>query len=117
MKLTIGIVFLGIACSAFGQTANIIESTRTKLNTVEQQKSADLNAVLPGVQRSSAKPSAVKMGNPVHNAVPATSKPVVANDPQKPKTGTSTPTVAKSATTPVKSAPKSTLAKAVEAKT
>jgi Tfp pilus assembly protein PilP len=57
MKLTIGIIVLSIAGSAFGQMPNVIDNTRAKLNGAAQQKGADLNAVVPGVQQSSAKPS------------------------------------------------------------
>jgi Tfp pilus assembly protein PilP len=117
MKLKIGIMVLVIASTAFGQTSNVIESTRTKLHTVEQQKGADLNAVTPGVQATSAKPSpsGAKASTAVTNVAPI-SKGAIATQLQKPKVA-STPTVSKAVTTPVKPVSKSTSAKAAEAKT
>jgi hypothetical protein len=86
MKLTIGMIVLSIASSAVGQMPNVIDNTRAKLNVVEQQKGADLNAVSPGVQNS-AKPSPVTSRVPVHPATPV----AVAKTPQVPASGTAAP--------------------------
>lgn len=70
MKLTIGMIVLSIASSAVGQVPNVIDHTRTKLNAVEQQKGADLNAALPGLQNSAKpSPSTVTTGGPAHPAM------------------------------------------------
>jgi Tfp pilus assembly protein PilP len=79
MKLTIGIIVLSIAGSAMGQMPAVIDNTRNKLNAVEQQKGADLNAVSPGVQRSSVKPTS---GPTISGAAPTgTLKPVAQKAP------------------------------------
>jgi Tfp pilus assembly protein PilP len=114
--LTIGIVVLSIAGTAVGQMPNIIENTRTKLNTVEQQKGADLNAALPGAQRTSAKPSpiAAKPSGTAPNASPASAKPGQTIESQKSKTAANNTAASKSTTKPIS---KVTEAKTVKAKT
>ncbi len=108
LTLTIGIVVLSIARNAVAQTPNVIESTRAKLNTVEQQKGADLNAALPGVQRTSAKPSpsSVKATGTAANMVPVASKPAVASGPSKAGASNSGNAISSSTTNTAKATPK-----------
>jgi Tfp pilus assembly protein PilP len=83
--LSIGIVVLCIAGTCVAQMPNVIESTRAKLNTAAEQKGSDLNAALPGAQRTSAKPSpsSVKTTGAAAKVAPAVSKPAVASGPTK----------------------------------
>jgi Tfp pilus assembly protein PilP len=104
MKLTIAMFVLSIASSAVGQMPSVIDNTRAKLNAVEQQKGADLNAASPGVQNS-AKPSpgTVTTRGPVHPATQVS----VAQKPQVPASATtpaarSTTIVVKTKTKPAK---------------
>jgi Tfp pilus assembly protein PilP len=108
LTLTIGIVVLSIAGNVVAQTPNVIESTRAKLNTVEQQKGADLNAALPGVQRTSAKPSpsSVKATGTTANVAPGASKPVVASGPSKAGASNSGAAISSSTTNTAKATPK-----------
>jgi Tfp pilus assembly protein PilP len=108
LTLTIGIVVLSIAGNVVAQTPNVIESTRAKLNTVEQQKGADLNAALPGVQRTSAKPSpsSVKATGTTANVAPVASKPVVASGPSKAGASNSGAAISSSTTNTAKATPK-----------
>jgi Tfp pilus assembly protein PilP len=108
LTLTIGIVVLSIAGNAVAQTPNVIESTRAKLNTVEQQKGADLNAALPGVQRTSAKPSpsSVKATGTAANVVPVASKPAAASGPSKAGASNSGAAISSSTTNTAKATPK-----------
>jgi len=55
MKLAIGILILGMGLGTAGaQNLSIIDSTKAKLNTVQQQKTADSNAALAASQGQSA---------------------------------------------------------------
>src|SRR5258708_6314106 len=59
MKLTIGILVLGMAAgTAWGQNPDVIENTRNTLKAVEQKKAMDSNAALSASQGQPAKPSA-----------------------------------------------------------
>jgi hypothetical protein len=96
---------------------NIIESTRAKLNTAAEQKGTDLNAVLPGAQRTSAKPSPIAAKSSVlPNASPAMGKTVVSNESDKSKVGASKALAPKSAMTATKSVSKVAEAKTTKAK-
>jgi len=75
MKLATGILVLGIGLgTAWGQNPSIIDSTKAKLNTVQQQKTADSNAALAAAQgqSTSAPASNAKSGATV--AKPAAAK-------------------------------------------
>ncbi|MCU1296726.1 MAG: hypothetical protein JWO91_1004 [Acidobacteriaceae bacterium] len=119
LTLTIGIGILSIASAAVGQTPNVIESTRAKLKTAEQQKGAALNAALPGAQGTSAKPSpiAAKASGTAPMALPATSKPVATRDSEKSKVGASKTVASKSTMTAVKPVSKVADAKSTKAAT
>lgn len=113
MKLTTGIVVLALVTGAArGQSPNIIQNTKDKLQAVQQQKIADSNAALPGITTPAAKPSA---GAPAKSpagppaltmSAPAASKP--APQPVKvvpaPPNSKLTTTAAKPATTMSKAA-------------
>ena len=59
MKLTIGILVLGMAAgTAWGQNPDVIENTRNTLKAVEQKKAMDSNAALAASQGQPAKPAA-----------------------------------------------------------
>ena len=59
MKLTIGILVLGMAVgTAWGQNPDVIENTRNTLKAVEQKKAMDSNAALAASQGQPAKPAA-----------------------------------------------------------
>jgi Tfp pilus assembly protein PilP len=112
MKLTIGMIVLSIASSAVGQMPNVIDNTRAKLNAVEQQKGADLNAASPGVQNSAKpSPSTVTTRGPVRPATQVS----VAQKPQVPASATATP-AARSTTIVVKTKTKPAKISAVKAK-
>jgi Tfp pilus assembly protein PilP len=73
MKLTTGILFLGMAAgTALGQNLDVIENTRNTMKAVQQKKAMDSNAALSASQESSANPSSA---NPT---VPASSHPAMA---------------------------------------
>ena len=109
MKLTIGMIVLSIASGAVGQMPNVIDNTRAKLNAVEQQKGADLNAASPRVQNS-AKPSPSTVTT-VHPATQVS----VAQKPQVPASATAMP-AAGSTTIVVKTKTKPAKLSAVKAK-
>jgi Tfp pilus assembly protein PilP len=119
LTLTIGIGILSIASAAVGQMPNVIESTRAKLKTVEQQKGAALNAALPGAQGTSPKPSpiAAKASGTAPKALPATSGPVATRDSEKSKVGASKTVVSKSSMTAAKPLSKVADAKSTKAAT
>jgi len=58
MKLTAGILILGMGLGTAGaQSPTIIDSTKAKMNAVQQQKTADSNAALGTAQKASASPA------------------------------------------------------------
>ncbi len=78
MKLATAILTIGLALgTAWGQNPSIIDSTRAKLNAVQQQKTADSDAALSGTPKPAA-PTAGKTAS-----APA-SKPAAATAPGKP---------------------------------
>ncbi len=78
MKLTTAILATGLALgTAWGQNPSIIESTKAKLNTVQQQQAAASDAALSGTP----KPAAAPASN--HASAPA-SKPAAATSSAKP---------------------------------
>jgi hypothetical protein len=62
MKLATGILILGLGLgTAVAQNPGVIDSTKAKLNAVQQQKTADSNAALAAVQGQNAQPAAGKL--------------------------------------------------------
>ena len=58
MKLTTGIVFLGmVAGTAWGQNPDVINNTRDTLKAVQQKQAIDSNAALAASQGSAANPA------------------------------------------------------------
>jgi Tfp pilus assembly protein PilP len=80
MKLTTGILFMGIAAgSAWAQNPDIIENTRNTMKAVEQKKAIDSNAALSYAPSQSAAPATSMNSKPTAVAAKPslTSKPVV----------------------------------------
>ena len=75
MKLATGILLLGMLGTAGAQNPSIIDTTKAKLNAVQQQKTADSNAALSAAQGQGAslQPAAAA-------AKPAAGKPVSADN-------------------------------------
>jgi len=86
MKLIAGILLLGMTTGyVFGQNPNIITNTKTKLNAVQEQKTADSNEALAGSEASDVKsPYSAKTASAPPNQA-ASHKAATA----KPKTATS----------------------------
>jgi len=122
MKLTTGILVLGLAAgTAGGQNPSIIDSTRAKLNAVQQQKTADSNAAVAATQGQTVAPHAVTTQAPAKPAVAPMAKPApgkTATSGPMPVAHTSTAQTAgkQKSVTATPMAPK-TAAKAVAAKT
>jgi hypothetical protein len=80
MKLATAILLLGMGLGTAGaQNPSIIETTKAKLNAVQQQKTADSNAALAVSQGQSAKPqpaaaAAKPAGSKLASTAPATSQ-------------------------------------------
>ncbi|SRR5208282_1129788 len=93
MKLATGILLLGMLGTAGAQNPSIIDTTKAKLNAVQQQKTADSNAALSAAQGQGAslQPAAAA-------AKPAAGKPVSATTSQaqlsKPQAATVSPMAA-----------------------
>jgi len=101
MKLTIGILVLGMAAgTAWGQNPDVIENTRNTLKAVEQKKAMDSNAALSASQGQPAKPSAPVSGQRVATA------------PAKPASGHAKPSGVAAAPVATKSAPATATSKA-----
>jgi len=86
MKLISGILLLGMTTGyVFGQNPNIITNTKSKLNAVQEQKTADSNEALGGSEASGVKSpySAKAASAPANQAASHTSASV------KPKTAAS----------------------------
>jgi hypothetical protein len=82
MKLTTGIVALALmGGAARGQSPNVIQNTKDKLQAVQQQKTADSNRALQGIAAPAAKPSPAAPAKapaapaPVTTPLPATGNP------------------------------------------
>ena len=82
MKLTIGIVALALmGGAARGQSPNVIQNTKDKLQAVQQQKTADSNRALQGIAAPAAKPSPAALAKapaapaPVTTSLPAAGNP------------------------------------------
>jgi len=82
MKLTTGIVALALmGGAARGQSPNVIQNTKDKLQAVQQQKAADSSRALPGMAAPAAKPSpagpakAPAAPAPVTTSLPAAGNP------------------------------------------
>jgi Tfp pilus assembly protein PilP len=74
MKLTTGIVFLGmLAGNAWGQNPDVIENTRNTMKAVQQKKAMDSDAALASSQ-----------GSAVNTAAPASSHPAASKGAIKP---------------------------------
>jgi Tfp pilus assembly protein PilP len=81
MKLISGILLLGMTTGyVFGQNPNIITNTKTKLNAVQEQKTADSNEALGGSEASDVKSpySAKAASAPANQAASHTNAPVKA---------------------------------------
>jgi Tfp pilus assembly protein PilP len=85
MKLTTGILILGIAAgSAWAQNPDIIDNTRSTMNAVVQKKAIDSNAALAAVQSPSQPSSASTPAPAVKHAAaaaPAAQKPAAKVQP------------------------------------
>lgn len=82
MKLTTGIVALALmGGAARGQSPNVIQNTKDKLQAVQQQKTADSNRALQGIAAPAAKPSPAALAKapaapaPVTTSLPAAGNP------------------------------------------
>jgi hypothetical protein len=66
MKLTTGILFLGmVAGAAWGQNPDLIENTRNTMKAVQQKKTMDSDAALAASQGSAANPAVAVRSQPV----------------------------------------------------
>jgi hypothetical protein len=87
MKLTTGILILGMGLGTAGaQNPSVIDNTKTKLNAVQQQKTADSNAALaaaPG-QSAKAQPAGSAPGKLVSAAQAKAASQAPASKPQGP---------------------------------
>ena len=83
MKLATGILILGLGLGSAGaQNPSIIDSTKAKLNAVQQQKAADSNAALGISHGQTAKPQASSSNKPAAApAKPAPAKPAASAAP------------------------------------
>lgn len=73
MKLTTGIVFLGmVAGTAWGQNPNVINNTRDTLKAVQQKQAINSNAALASSQGGGANP-ALPAGGPAKHSAQKTS--------------------------------------------
>ena len=90
MKLATGILLLGMLGTAGAQNPSIIDTTKARLNAVQQQKTADSNAALAASQGQGA-----SLRPAVAAAKPAAGKPVSAAtspaQPSKPQAATVSP--------------------------
>ena len=87
MKLTTGIVFLGmVAGTAWGQNPNAINNTRDTLKTVQHQPAVNSKSALAPSQGVAANPAlpATRSAKP-RSAVPAKAKPVAGHKKSQPK--------------------------------
>ena len=87
MKLTTGIVFLGmVAGTAWGQNPNAINNTRDTLKTVQHQPAVNSKSALAPSQGVAANPAlpATHSAKP-GSAVPAKAKPVAGHKKSQPK--------------------------------
>ena len=91
MKLTTGIVFLGmVAGTAWGQNPNAINNTRDTLKTVQHQPAVNSKSALAPSQGVAANPALPASGQARHSAkaasaVPAKAKPVAGHKKSQPK--------------------------------
>ena len=91
MKLTTGIVFLGmVAGTAWGQNPNAINNTRDTLKTVQHQPAVNSKSALAPSQGVAANPALPASGPARHSAkpasaVPAKVKPVAGHKKSQPK--------------------------------
>ena len=91
MKLTTGIVFLGmVAGTAWGQNPNAINNTRDTLKTVQHQPAVNSKSALAPSQGVAANPALPASGPARHSAkpasaVPAKAKPVAGHKKSQPK--------------------------------
>jgi Tfp pilus assembly protein PilP len=91
MKLTTGIVFLGmVAGTAWGQNPNAINNTRVTLKAVQHQPAVNSKAASASTQGGAANPALPASGPAKHSvkqtsAVPAKVKPVAGHKKSQPK--------------------------------
>jgi Tfp pilus assembly protein PilP len=92
MKLTTGIVFLGmVAGTAWGQNPNAINNTKNTLKSVPHKPAINSNAALAPTQGGEAYPAALPASGPARpsakpaSAVPAKVKPVAGHKKSQPK--------------------------------
>ena len=91
MKLTTGIVFLGmVAGTAWGQNPNVINNTQNTLKGVQHKPAVNSNAALASSQGGAANPALPASGPAKHSArktssVPAKVKPVAGHKKAQPK--------------------------------
>ena len=57
MKLTTGILIMGMAATAWGQNPDAIQNTRDTMHAVQLKKQLDSNAALAASQGATAKPA------------------------------------------------------------
>jgi Tfp pilus assembly protein PilP len=91
MKLTTGIVFLGmVAGTAWGQNPSTVNNTRDTLKTVQHQPAANSKAAVASPKGGAANPALPASGQARHSAkpasaVPAKVKPVAGHKKSQPK--------------------------------
>jgi hypothetical protein len=121
MKLATGILILGLGLgTAVAQNPSVIDSTKAKLNAVQQQKTADSNAALAASQGQNAQPtgklvSAAQMQG-ASQAAPASKQPSASSAPSSAPKAAASPAKAKKTTTVAVNPPKAAPAVAVEDK-
>jgi hypothetical protein len=96
MKLATGILILGMGLGTAGaQSPTIIDKTKTKLDAVQQQKTADSNAALAPAQSAGSQPAATAAKPPVGKLVSASQAQAASQAPSsKPQATSASPTIA-----------------------
>src|SRR5438552_12825411 len=87
MKLTIGILVLGMAAgTAWGQNPNVIDNTRNTLKAVQQKQAIDSDTALAASQGRAANPATPASTQPVSALPVSGSKATLKNAPTAHKT-------------------------------
>jgi len=110
MKLTTGILLLGMAAgAAWAQNPDVIQDTRSTLQNIQKKETIDQNAALSAAGQAPSAPAASKASAAPANSGPVSSKPVSQSAPVAQSKPAAKPAVSKAATAPqAKPAAKST---------